>query len=52
MPRKLLVSASILGMMAAFAVPQASAQVFVGTPAPQQFAGQGQPSTKNGEWPT
>ena len=52
MPRKLLVSASILGMMAAFAVPQASAQVFVGTPAPQQFASQGQPSTKNGEWPS
>src|SRR5438105_8390357 len=26
-------------------------QVFVGTPAPPQFAAQGQPSTKNGEWP-
>src|ERR1700741_634645 len=28
-----------------------SGQVFVGTSAPKQFAGQGQPSTKNGEWP-
>ena len=28
-----------------------SGQVFVGTPAPPQFAAQGQPSTKNGEWP-
>ena len=28
-----------------------SGQVFVGTPPPPQFAAQGQPSTKNGEWP-
>ena len=28
-----------------------SGQVFVGTPAPRQFSAQGQPSTKNGEWP-
>src|SRR5687768_4241651 len=28
-----------------------SGQVFVGTPTPPQFAAQGQPSTKNGEWP-
>ena len=28
-----------------------SGQVFVGTPAPPQFSGQQQPSTKNGEWP-
>ena len=28
-----------------------SGQVFVGTPAPPQFAAHGQPSTKNGEWP-
>ena len=28
-----------------------SGQVFVGTPSPPQFAAQGQPSTKNGEWP-
>src|SRR5947207_2642094 len=34
------------------AAPLALAQVFVGTPAPQQFAAQGQPSTKNGEWVT
>jgi quinoprotein glucose dehydrogenase len=26
-------------------------QIFVGTPVPPQFAGQGEPSTKNGEWP-
>src|ERR1041384_6359300 len=26
-------------------------QVFVGTPVSKQFAAQGQPSTKNGEWP-
>jgi glucose dehydrogenase len=32
--------------------PQVSAQVFVGTPIPQQFSGQGQPSTRNGEWPS
>ncbi len=28
-----------------------SGQVFVGTPTPPQFSAQGQPSTKNGEWP-
>ena len=28
-----------------------SGQVFVGTPAPRQFTGQGKPSTTNGEWP-
>ena len=28
-----------------------SGQVFVATPAPPQFSAQGQPSTKNGEWP-
>ena len=28
-----------------------SGQVFVGTPPPPQFSAQGQPSTKNGEWP-
>src|SRR5580765_7281182 len=28
-----------------------SGQVFVGTSSPPQFAPQGQPSTKNGEWP-
>ena len=38
-----------LGMM--WVAPQVSGQIFVGTPAPQQFARQGQPSTQNGEWP-
>jgi quinoprotein glucose dehydrogenase len=31
--------------------PLLSAQVFVGTPTPPQFARTGQPSTANGEWP-
>ena len=31
--------------------PRVSGQVFVGTPTPQQFTDQGQPSTQNGEWP-
>jgi quinoprotein glucose dehydrogenase len=30
----------------------ASAQLFVDAPTPQQFQGRGQPSTKNGEWPS
>ena len=34
------------------AAPHVAAQVFVGTPVPQQFSGQGQPSTRNGEWPS
>jgi glucose dehydrogenase len=42
-----LVGAGLLG-----SAPQAVGQVFVGTPAPQQFAAQGKPSTANGEWPT
>src|SRR5215470_14092120 len=55
MSRKFLLSASTLvltlgGLLCA--APQVGAQVFVGTPTPQQFAGQGQPSTRNGEWPT
>src|SRR5215831_6242892 len=55
MSRKLLLSASVLVLAAGglmCAAPQVGAQVFVGTPTPQQFAGQGQPSTRNGEWPT
>jgi quinoprotein glucose dehydrogenase len=28
-----------------------SGQIFVGAPAPAQFSAQGQPSTRNGEWP-
>jgi quinoprotein glucose dehydrogenase len=31
--------------------PRVSGQLFVGTPAPKQFSVQGQPSTRNGEWP-
>jgi quinoprotein glucose dehydrogenase len=55
MSRKFLQSVSALVLAAgglACVVPQAAAQTFVGTPVPQQFAGQGQPSTRNGEWPT
>src|SRR5215472_3552817 len=54
MPRKSFPSMSVLLLiMAAFAwtPPKAAAQIFVGTPVPPQFAGQGQPSTRNGEWP-
>src|SRR3954452_18478500 len=55
MSRKLFLSVSMLALAAAGllgAAPQVSAQVFVGTPVPPQFAAQGQPSTRNGEWPT
>ena len=38
----------IVGLM--WVVPRISGQVFVGSPAPQQFSAQGQPSTRNGEW--
>src|ERR1044071_7707997 len=38
----------VVGMAGAITV---SGQVFVGTPVSRQFAAQGQPSTKNGEWP-
>jgi len=38
----------IVGLM--WVVPRISGQVFVGSPTPQQFSAQGQPSTKNGEW--
>jgi quinoprotein glucose dehydrogenase len=49
----LSVSALVLGASGFMCgVPQVGAQTFVGTPTPQQFAGQGQPSTRNGEWPT
>src|SRR5271163_3902034 len=53
--RKFLLSVSMLVLIAGGlmgAAPQAAGQVFVGTPPPQQFAGQGKPSTANGEWPT
>jgi quinoprotein glucose dehydrogenase len=55
MSRKLLQSVSALAFAAGGLVHVASpaaAQTFVGTPVPQQFAGRGQPSTGNGEWPT
>jgi len=39
----------VVAMM--WGTPGVSGQIFVGTPAPQQFARQGQPSTQNGEWP-
>jgi glucose dehydrogenase len=55
MSRKLLLSVSSLALVAAaftLVAPNVGAQVFVGTPVPQQFARQGQPSTRNGEWPT
>src|SRR5215471_6330671 len=44
-------SALIVGALMASA-SYLSAQVFIGTPKPPQFAGPGQPSTKNGEWPS
>jgi quinoprotein glucose dehydrogenase len=55
MLRKFLQSVSVLALAAcglSCAVPQSTAQTFVGTPVPQQFTTQGQPSTRNGEWPT
>src|SRR6266852_61086 len=55
MSRNLHLSVSMLVSAVAalmWAAPQVSAQVFVGTPAPQQFSAQGQPSTRTGEWPT
>jgi len=55
MSRKLFLSVSMLALTVAGlmgAAPQVSGQVFIGTPVPQQFAAQGQPSTRNGEWPT
>jgi quinoprotein glucose dehydrogenase len=55
MSRKFLQSVSALAFAACgfvSVVPQSSAQTFVGTPVPPQFARQGQPSTSNGEWPT
>ncbi len=51
--RKRFFSVSMLALMAAgvFAVTdRAAAQIFIGTPTPQQFLGQGQPSTQKGEW--
>src|SRR5438445_11301972 len=50
-----LISVSALALFAAGSIwtaPRVSAQMFVGTPMPAQFTGQGQPSTAKGEWPT
>src|SRR5258708_21445070 len=50
-----LLSASVLALVVAgssWTAPNAFGQMFVGTPAPAQFTGQGQPSTTKGEWPT
>src|ERR1700681_4394366 len=55
MSRKLLLSVSVLAFAAAgliWAAPEVAGQTFVGTSIPQQFEGQGKPSTANGEWPT
>jgi glucose dehydrogenase len=50
-----LISVSALALVVAGSIWTATSalgQVFVGTPAPAQFTGQGQPSTTKGEWPT
>src|SRR6266576_4488878 len=50
-----LLSASVLALVVAgssWTTPNAFGQMVVGTPAPAQFTGQGQPSTTRGEWPT
>jgi quinoprotein glucose dehydrogenase len=55
MSRKFSQSVSALALAACgviCVVSQSPAQTFVGTPVPQQFAAQGQPSTRNGEWLT
>ena len=52
MSRKLLLSLSALALgLTLSAAPRVAGQVFVGTSVPPQFAGSGQPSSKNGEWP-
>src|SRR6516164_2488606 len=55
MSRKGFPSISAVVLTAAalmWTAPQVLAQVFIGTPVPPQFSGQGQPSTRNGEWPS
>ena len=50
MSRKHLLSASALALIAAaFVAPQVWGQMFVGTPVPAQYTGQGQPSTARAE---
>ena len=39
----------VVGLMCV--APKVLGQILVGVPSPPQFSGQGQPSTKNGEWP-
>jgi glucose dehydrogenase len=52
MPQKLLLCASAMTVGLLLSAPQVASQIFVETPTPPQFQGQGQPSTKNGEWPS
>ena len=52
MPRKLFLCASAMTVGLLWSAPQVASQIFVDTPTPPQFQGQGQPSTKNGEWPS
>ena len=50
-----LLSVSALALVVAGSIwtaPNVFGQMFVGTPAPAQYTGPAQPSTKNGEWPT
>jgi len=52
MPRKLFLYASAMTVGFLWGVPQVASQIFVDTPTPPQFQSKGQPSTKNGEWPS
>ncbi len=52
MPRKLFLYASAMTVGFLWGVPQVASQLFVDTPTPPQFQSKGQPSTKNGEWPS
>src|SRR5260221_14052805 len=45
------VSAVVVIVAGMWVPPWVSGQIFVGTPAQEQFSRQGQPSTQNGEWP-
>jgi hypothetical protein len=45
------VSALVVIVAGMWIAPRVSGQTFVGTPIPEQFSRQGQPSTQNGEWP-
>ena len=46
------VSVLVIIFAGMFVTPRVSAQTFVGTPTPEQFSKQGQPSTQDGEWPS